>query len=58
MKSPYPRLKRTVIDSKEKKILTKLDEQITAATSKPEMLEGEIFEAEELHSTIDHRKMQ
>ena len=38
-----------------KEILTKLDEQVMAAITKPEDLEIEVFESEELHSTLIER---
>ena len=40
---------------RKKDILTPLDEQIAKAITKPEDLESEIFETEEMHSTIDER---
>jgi hypothetical protein len=40
---------------RKKGILTPLDEQIAKAITKPENLESEIFETEEMHSTIDQR---
>ncbi|CAB4027962.1 Hypothetical predicted protein [Paramuricea clavata] len=40
---------------RKKDILSPLDEQIAKAIAKPEDLECEIFETEEMHSTIDER---
>ncbi|CAB4031257.1 Hypothetical predicted protein, partial [Paramuricea clavata] len=40
---------------RKKDILSPLDEQIAKAITKPEDLECEIFETEEMHSTIDER---